>query len=97
VVFSLLARRPTTLFQCLWNRCWSHDWPDAAAHYDPPAGGSPGESLPWSCPALERLSTLLDAWREAKEKRSPDIVWLRSLRPPELGLGSPQARLPLGL
>ena len=25
-----LARHPTTLFQCLWNRCWWYDCPDAA-------------------------------------------------------------------
>ena len=36
-----LARHPTTLFQCLWNRCWWYDCPDAAAHYDPPSGGWP--------------------------------------------------------
>jgi len=85
-----LARHPTTLFQCLWNRCWWFDCPEAAAHYDPPAGGWPADGPPWSRPAPERLSTLLEGWREAKERSSPGVVWLRSLHPPELALGSPQ-------
>ena len=85
-----LARHPTALFQCLWNRCWWYDCPDAAAHYDPPSGGWPAEGPPWSRPAPDRLSTLLEAWREAKERNSPGVVWLRSLRPPELALGGPQ-------
>ena len=45
-----LARHPTTLFQCLWNRCWWYDCPEAAAHYDPPSGGWPAEGPPWSRP-----------------------------------------------
>ena len=57
---------------------------------DPPAGGWPADGPPWARPAPERLSTLLEAWREAKEGSSPGFVWLRSLRPPELALGSPQ-------
>ena len=86
-----LARHPTALFQCLWNRCWWYDCPDAAAHYDPPRrAAGPPKAPPWSRPAPDRLSTLLEAWREAKESRSPGFVWLRSLRPPELALGSPQ-------
>src|SRR5262249_10246073 len=27
-----VARRPSTLFQCLWNSCWWHDADEAAAH-----------------------------------------------------------------
>ncbi|HQZ65021.1 MAG TPA: DUF4062 domain-containing protein [Planctomycetaceae bacterium] len=29
-----LNRHPTTLLQCLWNTCWWHDCPEAAANYD---------------------------------------------------------------
>jgi hypothetical protein len=85
-----LASRPTTMFQCLWNRCWWYDCPDAAAYYDSPSGGWPAEGPPWSRPAPDRLCKLLEAWREAKERSSPGFLWLRSLRPPELALGSPQ-------
>ncbi|MGD0040450.1 MAG: AAA family ATPase, partial [Isosphaeraceae bacterium] len=83
-----LARHPTTLFQCLWNRCWWYDCPDAAAHYDPPSGGWPDGGPPWSRPAPERLSTLMNSWRAAKQRRSLGFVWLRSLRPPPVPLGS---------
>ena len=82
-----LARHPTTLFQCLWNRCWWYDCPEAAAHYDPPPGGWPAEGPPWARPEAERLSTLLESWREAKERRTPGFAWLRSLRPPAFPLG----------
>jgi WD40 repeat protein len=85
-----VARHPTTLFQCMWNLCWWYDSPDAAAHYDSPSGGWPVDGPPWSRPAPDRLSTLLEVWREAKESRSSLPPWLRSLRPPELTLGSPQ-------
>ncbi len=30
-----LVRHPTTLFQCLWNRCWWYDCPESAEHYLP--------------------------------------------------------------
>jgi hypothetical protein len=66
-----LARHPTALFQCLWNRCWWYDCPEAAAHYDPPAGGWPAEGPPWSRPDPDRLATMLESWREAKERTSP--------------------------
>ena len=29
---NFLSRHPTTLFQCLWNRCWWYDCSEAAAH-----------------------------------------------------------------
>jgi len=85
-----LARHPSTLFQCLWNRCWWYDCPEAANHYDPPARGWPPESPPWARPGAERLSTLLESWRAARERQSPASPCVRSLRPPELALGSAQ-------
>ncbi|MGO9464334.1 MAG: AAA family ATPase [Isosphaeraceae bacterium] len=85
-----LARHPSTLFQCLWNRCWWYDCPEAANHYEPPARGWPAEGPPWARPAAERLSTLLEVWRAARERQSVGSMWVRSLRPPELALGSPQ-------
>jgi WD40 repeat protein len=85
-----ISRHPTTLFQCLWNQCWWYDCPEAAAHYEPPDGGWPSEGTPWSCPEPNRLSTLLESWRTAKDRRSPGFIWIRSLRPPELSLHSTQ-------
>jgi len=85
-----LARHPSTLFQCLWNRCWWYDCPEAANHYDALAGGWPPGGPPWARPEAERLATLLESWRSARERQSPGSTWVRSLRPPELALGSPQ-------
>jgi WD40 repeat protein len=82
-----LARHPTALFQCLWNRCWWYDCPEAAAHYDPPANGWPAEGPPWSRPDPDRLAKMLESWREAKERTTPGFPWLRSLRPPSFPLG----------
>jgi WD40 repeat protein/uncharacterized Zn finger protein (UPF0148 family) len=82
-----LARHPTTLFQCLWNRCWWYDCPAAAVHYAPPPGGWSAEAARWEHPVPERLSTLLESWRAAKQLRDPGFVWVRALRPPVLALG----------
>ena len=82
-----LARHPTALFQCLWNRCWWYDCPAAAAHYDPPSGGWPADGPPWSRSGDDRLATLLESWRAAKQRRTPAFTWLRSLRPPPFPLG----------
>ena len=82
-----LARHPTALFACLWNRCWWYDCPEAAAYYDPPLSGWPAEGPPWARPAPERLATWLESWRGAKERRTPRVPWLRSLRPPPVPLG----------
>jgi WD40 repeat protein len=82
-----LARHPATLFQCLWNRCWWYDCPEAAAHYDPPPGGWPAAGPPWARPAPERLAPVLESWRADKERRAPSFRWARSLRPPAFPLG----------
>jgi WD40 repeat protein len=82
-----LARHPGALFQCLWNRCWWYDCPQAAARHHPPPPGGPAEGAPWARPAAGRLATLLESWRRAKEQRTPGFPWLRSLRPPPFPLG----------
>ncbi len=82
-----IARQPTTLFQCLWNRGWWYDHPDAALHHDPPPSGWPKEGPPWDRPVEERLSTWLGSWRVTRERRHPGFFWLRSLRPPPFPLG----------
>jgi WD40 repeat protein len=84
-----LARHPSCLFQCLWNRCWWYDCPQAARQYDPPERGWPPEGPPWARPG-PKLSQLLESWRRTKEGAVPGFVWLRSLRPPRVHLGTAQ-------
>jgi len=82
-----VARRPSTLFQCVWNSIWWFDCPEAAHHYAPqppcPAakGNRGGRKL--------HLSRLAERWRRNKETTTPGFRWIRSLRPPEVHLGSP--------
>ncbi len=84
-----IARRPTTLFQCLWNTCWWHDGPDAAGHYDVSAGAGAGPP-PWALPADERVSTVLERWLADRDRRTPGRPWLRSRRPPPVHLETAQ-------
>ncbi len=77
-----IARHPTTLFQCLWNTCWWYDCPEAAGHYESVVG-------PWENPG-EKLHQILQDCRAAKEGEFPGFVWLRSLRPPPVHLGTGQ-------
>jgi WD40 repeat protein len=84
-----IARHPTALFQCLWNRCWWYDCAAAEPHYDPPPGGWPPEGAPWRRSG-PRLSALMEAWRKAKEQASPGFRWLRTLRPRSVPLGGAQ-------
>ena len=77
-----LARHPTALFQCLWNRCWWYDCPAAAAHHDPPPGGWPADGPPWGRPGADRLATLLESWRRrSNEEPPPSPGCGRSARP----------------
>ena len=82
---SFIARRPTALFQCLWNSCWWYDRPDAAEYYDPPAGGWDAEGPPWER-GDAKLHAWMQVWRENRE-RSGGPVWVRSSRPPSVPLG----------
>ena len=86
-----LARHPTTLFQCLWNRCWWYDCPEAAAHYDPPPGGWPPEGPPARY-ATRGPTGCLDA-----SSNLLAVARRRNARPPvSLAAVAPPARLPLG-
>jgi len=86
-----IARHPTTLFQCMWNTCWWHDCPDAAAHYEEPDGGWPAtgpHAPPWNRPGA-RLHTLLEHWRQ-RRGRTP---WFRYHRPVDPPIGASVRRL----
>ena len=68
-----IARHPGSLFQCLWNTGWWYDCPDAALHYDPPAGGWPPQGPAWDrpCPNGSRR-----CWRPgALPGSSPRRAW----------------------
>lgn len=76
-----IARHPSTLFQCCWNRGWWHDTPQAAHFYLEPEGGWPVPGPPWQRPG-EKLYKFMEEWRAEKEKAEPGFPWLRFLRPP---------------
>jgi hypothetical protein len=80
-----LVRHPSALFQCLWNRGWWHDCPEAARHYLPSEGHVP----PWDR-SRPKLHAMLESWRADKEQATPGFRWVRSLRPPEVHLGTAQ-------
>jgi WD40 repeat protein len=70
---NFIARHPSTLFQCLWNSCWWYDCPAAANHFEEDGARSKDEA---------KLYLLLESWRNKKECKTPNFVWLRSSRPP---------------
>jgi WD40 repeat protein len=74
-----LARHPTCLFPCLWNRGWWYDSPDAEPYQEAhgPAALPKGQ-----------LSAFLETWRAAKEHAEPGFRWARCLQPPTQPLGS---------
>ena len=75
---------PQALFQCLWNSCWWYDCSEAARHYK--SGAGPNSNLQPD----RKLSVLLECWRRMREAALPRFPWLRSLRPPQIHLGSGQ-------
>jgi hypothetical protein len=77
--FEFLERHPDALFQCLWNHCWWYDCPQASTFY---------RSNSSQKYAID-LYALLEHWRQLKYQRSPNFVWVRSLRPPRINLDSP--------
>lgn len=70
---------PQGLFQCLWNLCWWYDSPQAVEHYHlinnrktPQTSRNKNEP---------KLCKLLETWLRIKANLSPELQWLRSLRP----------------
>ncbi len=75
-----INRHPTALFQCMWNTCWWHDSPAAADAYEEPEGGWK-EPPPWRSPG-DRLSRVLQSWKNERRAKATDGLWVQSLRPP---------------
>jgi WD40 repeat protein len=84
-----IGRHPTTLFQCLWNLCWWYDCPEAEFHYTVLSKGDGASAAPppWKREG-PKLHALLESWRKEKQARQPNFIWVRSLRPPALPLGT---------
>ena len=83
-----IARHPSTLFQCCWNRGFWHDSPRAESFFNVADGAAKGEP-PWKQPG-EKLYEFVERWRAEKERESPGFLWLRALRPMTEILGSAQ-------
>ena len=84
-----MQRHPTTLFQCFWNTGWWAGSDQRFSHLRSSERGvdySPGVSddpLPTGM-----LARVVDNWHRIKNDTSPGFRWIRSLRPPQQGLGS---------
>jgi WD40 repeat protein len=95
---------PQALFQSLWNSCWWFDQPGAAKHYGGAAmwkklHGGLRELRMWRGLSRSRngeLCQFMENWRAVKEKDSPGFLWIRSLRPPAVRLGSALIRVLAG-
>lgn len=87
-----IDRHPTTFFQCMWNKCWWYDCPEAEKYYQAPSEGWPPEVPPWKRQG-RKLSALLENWRDARLRSIPDALWFRLLRPPAVPLGTTQLRV----
>ena len=86
-----IDRRPTTVFQCLWNSCWWHDCQEYGKHFETGQAPDEGRARPAGTQQGDiRLSALLARWRKQKEQATPGFCWLRSHRPPLMHLGTAQ-------
>ena len=83
-----IDRHPTTFFQCMWNTCWWYDCPEAAGHYLEPDRGW-RDSPPWD-QAGPKICNLLETWQQIRRESNTSFIWLRSLRPPPVHLGTAQ-------
>jgi len=73
-----IANHPTLIFQCLWNRCWWYDNPNAANFYELISNSE--LIAPWNLPGI-KLYTFLEMWYKEKKQKNIDFTWLRALRP----------------
>jgi len=73
-----ISNHPTTIFQCLWNRCWWYDHPAAVNFFEIVSDST--STAPWDLPE-PRLYNLLEKWHEDKKQKLIDFTWVRALRP----------------
>ncbi len=86
---------PQALFQCLWNACWWHDCPKGRPYFRPTSGTRTGNKSSTGRAGIG-LFQLLESWRKSRARNQPAFSWLRSLRPPEMNLGTAQVALMRG-
>jgi WD40 repeat protein len=84
-----VLRHPQLLFQCLWNRGWWYDAPQAAKHYVRPIGGS-YENSTEGTRQESVLSAFLESWRASREQGNIALPCVLSRRPPLDHLGGAQ-------
>jgi len=75
---------PQGLFQCLWNSCWWYDYPEAAGQSSEPDSGPQGREYE----PEPRMSEVLEHWRGQKKAAAHGFCWVRTLRPPAVGVGA---------
>lgn len=71
-----VAKHPTTLFQCLWNRCCWHDMADNEGRFE-----LRNQLKSFGTGDARGMSEFLRQWRSSKESNA-GFCWVRSLRPP---------------
>ncbi len=69
-----IDHHPTTLFQCMWNSCWWHDYPGQERK-----SKEFGTSLRESSELPDKLFQLMETWLDEKQKNFPGFAWIRSL------------------
>ena len=89
-----IARHPSTLFQCLWNSCWWYDSPEAAHITRPRPAVGQMKAPPWSSTAANRLSTLLERWREEKEGTEARLLLDKVFASPSVRARRPAVGVP---
>jgi len=78
-----------TLFQCLWNSCWWYDCPEKNKFYEGVEKHSlHNHGLLPNTPQNKKLCELLEEWQQLKQLTTPNVVWIRSNRPPKLQIDS---------
>lgn len=84
-----LQRHSTTLFQCFWNTGWWAGSDQRFSHLRSSERGVDYTSRESDGTlSTEMLAGVVKNWRRIKNETSPGFRWIRSLRPPQQGLGS---------
>jgi len=87
-----LVSHPSTLFQCVWNSCWSSGSENPSDHWRHESDNS-HSVIPQDERVRIAISTLLERWLKEKEARDMEFTWVRLIWPPSLSRVSPIAHL----